>query len=282
VYNFYIKKENEIKLKFLIFLLLIPLMLSPIFAQNYQVSPTDEGTIKVGISTTPINPVATDETKFKIDFINPKSDKIQEHIDYKFTLQRDGKNVFGPTDLIHTSEGSVTIPVGNLEIGTYFALIEIEGILFQPIPAEFVSFSVPIGDVDAVNNGTSENGGGCLIATATYGSEMSSQVQQLRELRDNVVLNTKSGKFFMTSFNQFYYSFSPSIADYERENSFFKEMVKVAITPLVTSLSILNYIEIDSEEEMLGYGFGLILLNAGIYFALPAIALTKWYQLRRK
>jgi hypothetical protein len=282
VYNFYIKKENEIKLKFLIFLLLIPLMLSPIFAQNYQVSPTDEGTIKVGISTTPINPVATDETKFKIDFINPKSDKIQEHIDYKFTLQRDGKNVFGPTDLIHTSEGSVTIPVGNLEIGTYFALIEIEGILFQPIPAEFVSFSVPIGDVDAVNNGTSENGGGCLIATATYGSEMSSQVQQLRELRDNVVLNTKSGKFFMTSFNQFYYSFSPSIADYERENSFFKEMVKVAITPLVTSLSILNYIEIDSEEEMLGYGFGLILLNAGMYFALPAIALTKWYQLRRK
>ena len=52
-------------------------------------------------------------TKFKIDFINPKTEKIQEHVDYKFTLQRDGGNVFGPTNLIHTSEGSVTIPVGQ-------------------------------------------------------------------------------------------------------------------------------------------------------------------------
>ena len=32
---------------------------------------------------------------------------------------------------------------------------------------------------------SSEEEGGCLIATATYGSEMSAEVQQLRELRDN-------------------------------------------------------------------------------------------------
>ncbi len=86
----------------------------------------------------------------------------------------------------------------------------------------------------------------------------------------------------MKSFNQFYYSFSPTIADLERQNPIFKETVKVAITPLLTSLSILNYIEIDSEEEMLGYGLSLILLNVGMYFALPAVAITKWYNLRRK
>ena len=34
------------------------------------------------------------------------------------------------------------------------------------------------------NEQSTEEGGGCLIATATYGSEMSQQVQQLRELRD--------------------------------------------------------------------------------------------------
>ena len=33
------------------------------------------------------------------------------------------------------------------------------------------------------NEKSTEEGGGCLIATATYGSEMSPQVQQLRELR---------------------------------------------------------------------------------------------------
>ena len=259
-------------MKFLVILLLIPLILFPVFAQNYnQVLSSDKGTLNVGIITIPEKPVAGGITKFQINFINPKTEKIQEHVDYSFTLQRDGENVFGPTDLLHTSEGSVTIPVETKEAGTYSGLIEIKGILFSPIPVEVVSFSIPIAD----------GGGGCLIATATFGSELSPQVQQLRELRDNVVLNTESGKLFMTSFNEFYYSFSPAIADYERENSFFRDTVKIALTPLLTSLSVLSYVDIDSEEEMLGYGISIILLNVGMYFAIPAVAITKLYKLRR-
>jgi len=264
-------------------------VLSPVFAQNYyDVSPTDIGTLNVGISTDPEKPVEGDDTRFKIDFINPKTEKIQEHIDYTVSIQRDGERIIGSSNLIHTSEGSITIPVEKAESGTYFVMIEIEGILFQPIDKETVSFSIPIGTAQGSNNGgssdngTTENGGGCLIATAAFGSEMSPQVQQLRELRDNVVLSTESGNSFMTLFNQFYYSFSPAVADFERQNPIFKEAVKVAITPLLTTLSILNYIEIDSENEMLGYGISLIMLNVGIYFALPAIAVTKWYNSRRK
>jgi len=120
-----------------------------------------------------------------------------------------------------------------------------------------------------------QKGGGCLIATAAFGSEMAPQVQFLREIRDNTVLQTQSGSTFMTGFNQFYYSFSPTIADYERENSAFKETVKIAITPMLTSLAILNYVDIDSEEEMLGYGIGIILLNIGMYFIAPAIVIFK-------
>jgi len=112
-------------------------------------------------------------------------------------------------------------------------------------------------------------GGGCLIATATFGSELSPQVQQLRELRDNYLLKTESGSIFMSGFNQFYYSFSPTIADWERQNPVFKEAVKLAITPLLTSLSLLNYADIDSEAEILGYGISLILLNVGMYFVAP-------------
>jgi len=110
---------------------------------------------------------------------------------------------------------------------------------------------------------------GCLIATATYGSELSPEVQQLRELRDNTLLQTNSGSAFMTGFNQFYYSFSPTIADWERQNSIFKEAVKLFITPLIASLSILNYVDMDSEAEVLGYGISLILLNIGMYFVAP-------------
>jgi peptidyl-prolyl cis-trans isomerase B (cyclophilin B) len=117
--------------------------------------------------------------------------------------------------------------------------------------------------------------GGCLIATAAFGSEMAPQVQFLREIRDNTVLQTESGSAFMAGFNQFYYSFSPTIADYERENPAFKEAVKLTLTPLLTSLTLLQYVDIDSESEMLGYGIGIILLNIGMYFIVPAVLITK-------
>ena len=129
--------------------------------------------------------------------------------------------------------------------------------------------------VCVVKEKESSSGGGCLIATAAYGSEMAPQIQFLREIRDNTVLQTESGSAFMTGFNQFYYSFSPAVADYERENPVFKETVKLALTPMLTSLAILNYVDIDSETEMLGYGIGIILLNIGMYFVAPAVIIIK-------
>ena len=120
-----------------------------------------------------------------------------------------------------------------------------------------------------------EDGGGCLIATAAFGSEMAPQVQFLREIRDNTVLQTESGTSFMVGFNQFYYSFSPAVADYERENVIFKEAIKITLTRLLTSLALLQYIDIDSESEMLGYGISIILLNIGMYFVAPAVLIMK-------
>jgi len=125
---------------------------------------------------------------------------------------------------------------------------------------------------------TTSPGGGCLIATATFGSELAPQVQQLREIRDNTLLQTNSGSTFMSGFNQFYYSFSPTIADWERENLVFKETVKLTITPLLTSLSILNYVDIDSEAEVLGYGISLIVLNVGMYFVAPALIILRIFK----
>jgi len=124
-------------------------------------------------------------------------------------------------------------------------------------------------------------GGGCLIATAAFGSEMAPQVQFLRELRDNTVLQTQSGTSFMTGFNQFYYSFSPAVADLERENPVFKETVKLVLTPLLTSLTLLNYVDIDTEQEMLGYGIGIIMLNIGMYFVAPAVLIINLKKILR-
>jgi len=120
-------------------------------------------------------------------------------------------------------------------------------------------------------NSQSSKVGGCLIATATFGSELAPQVQMLREIRDNSLLQTQSGQSFMQGFNEFYYSFSPTIADYERQNPVFKEAVKLTITPLLASLSLLNYVDMDSEESVLGYGIGIILMNVGMYFVAPVM-----------
>ena len=126
---------------------------------------------------------------------------------------------------------------------------------------------------------TNSEGGGCLIATATFGTEFAPQVQMLREVRDSKIINTQIGAMFISGFNQFYYSFSPAIADMERQSPLFKEFVKITITPLLASLSLLNNVNINSEIEMLGIGIGIISLNAGMYFAIPILAGIK---LKRK
>lgn len=136
-------------------------------------------------------------------------------------------------------------------------------------------FEETIDSFEILSQNKGEEGGGCLIATATYGSELAPQVQQLREIRDNTILSTESGTAFMAGFNQFYYSFSPTIADLERENPIFKEAVKITLTPLLTSLSILNYVDVDSEVSVLGYGISLIILNIGMYFGAPTIMIYK-------
>jgi len=94
-------------------------------------------------------------------------------------------------------------------------------------------------------------------------------MQQLRELRNNQLMNTESGSAFMGMFNDVYYSFSPVIADYERENPYFKETVKIAITPMISTLSLME--NANSESEVLGLGLSVIMLNLGMYLGIPAI-----------
>ena len=69
---------------------------------------------------------------------------------------------------------------------------------------------------------------------------------------------------------QIYYSFSPVIADYERENPIFQETVRVFITPMISTLSIMTLADNNSEIEVLGLGISVIALNLGMYIAVPA------------
>jgi len=143
--NFYYQSKKICLLKILFFLFVIPFLLIPAFSENSQVLPTEKGTLDVDFSTDPLEPNPNEAVKLKIDFINPFTNKIQEHIDYIVTVSKDDKNIFGPIPLTHTSSGSVKIPVQTQDEGLYVALIEVSGILFQPIPPETVSFDFAVG-----------------------------------------------------------------------------------------------------------------------------------------
>ena len=96
------------------------------------------------------------------------------------------------------------------------------------------------------------DGGGCLIATAAFGSEMAPQVQSLREVRDNIILETESGKTFMTSFNHVYYAFSPAMADLERKDPMVRDTVRAEMIASLTIFenmkSIPNVMDLSNQQ----------------------------------
>ena len=116
-----------------------------------------------------------------------------------------------------------------------------------------------------------EDAGGCLIATAAYGTELAPQVQFLREIRDNTLMSTESGTSFMSSFNTIYYTFAPTVADWERQSPVFKQAVQTVITPMLSTLSIMSLAEQGSESEVLGLGISVIMLNLGMYVVAPTL-----------
>ena len=216
------------------------------------------------------------------------------------------KDVYGiptpekPLTIFIDSPGKVTISVSNGEIATVLGETSSGEFTIYHDDYDFIEGTMLIAnhindytlkewtDVSTFSKNTSTepakeitnvksgNGGGCLIATAAYGSELAPQVQLLREIRDNQLMNTEAGSAFMSSFNEAYYSFSPYIADMERESPVFKEIVKLGLTPMLSTLAIMENAE--SESEVLGLGLSVIALNLGMYIAAPALIAMKVNQ----
>jgi hypothetical protein len=277
--------------KILFFLLLIPLMLTPAFAESlitFDVDTTKftpgeivelNGTVQSGLEGQPVaveikdadgnlilirTITSDDDGNFTLKFKVPNTATSGE-FDIITNMEIDGDAISEITsaDESGVTENVVVSTISNETPVCGSGTIEKNGICVVDTSSETEKI---------VTEKKSSKGGGCLIATATYGSEMSQQVQQLRELRDNQLLQTESGSAFMSTFNDIYYSFSPTIADMEREHPLFKEAVKVAITPMITSLSLMESAE--TESEVLSIGISVIVLNLAMYLGVPAIVIV--------
>lgn len=139
--------------------------------------------------------------------------------------------------------------------------------------------------------GTSSTGIGtycaCFIATATYGSEWSPEVQLLRNFRDRDVLRTFAGSEGMKVFNSIYYSFSPQVAQTISANDNLRTVMRYLLYPLIgilwTSQQIFSALAFSPE--------GAVVVAAlftgsmiGLLYTLPfyGVTLAVWRVFRRR
>ena len=73
---------------------------------------------------------------------------------------------------------------------------------------------------------------------------------------------------------------SSYIADMEHENPMFKEAVKLVTAPMLSSLTLMENAE--TESEVLGLGLSVIALNLGMYIGLPAFGILRLYQIKKQ
>ena len=245
---------------------------------------TESEEFKVNLSWDPVNIEAGVPTNFVFTIRDSYTDSPMRLSDYTFVIIQnneelhrvsDNAEVGGDFEKFTFSEGQTgpTIVkfenIRNTGQETEFAFVVVDKTTGEKKAAVIEQV---VEEPVAAPQESSEEGGGCLIATAAYGSELAPQVQMLREIRDNQLLQTESGKSFMSGFNELYYSFSPTIADMERESPVFKEIVKVGLTPMLSTLTIMESAE--TESEVLSIGISVIMLNLGMYLGIPAVVIV--------
>ena len=130
------------------------------------------------------------------------------------------------------STPSFTTIMATFILLIYFSAIYPSQVFSQGEIATNMTASAPVDNSKSKGSG-SGGGSKCLIATAAFGSELSPQVQFLRNFRDYKILSTVSGSSFMNVFNAWYYSFSPYVANYEREQPWLQKTVRIGIFPLL-------------------------------------------------
>ena len=123
--------------------LIVAVIMVPAFGQQ-TVQPTSGGTIDVGFATDPATPTPGGQTNLNISFINKSTHAVQQHIDYKISVM-EGTNQICGTSVLHTAEGSISFPCQLPDAAKYQVIVEVDGILFQPIPPETATFTVDLG-----------------------------------------------------------------------------------------------------------------------------------------
>lgn len=162
---------------------------------------------------------------FVMNIQDPLTGDLTRHSSFDLVLTQGGNE-------IHRKH--VTSELGTFSHQYAFALSGIATMSVDNINGEGEGVEIDLVVIQGSNPPPppTEQPSGCLIATAAFGSELTPQVQYLRNFREQYILSTASGSAFMNTFDSIYYSFSPQVADYEREQPWLQNVVKAGLYPL--------------------------------------------------
>jgi hypothetical protein len=150
----------KISKRYLTVLAVFVILVIPAYADPI-VKPTSAETINVSFETDPAIPSPGDQTQIKLNFINKQTNTLQPHVDYKISVMQAGNQVFG-IPITHTAEGAVSIPFQFQTSGTYKVIVDIEGLVFQPIPPETVTFDLNVGGSSSTITNSNQTSSGTI------------------------------------------------------------------------------------------------------------------------
>jgi hypothetical protein len=145
-----------------------------------------------------------------------------------------------------------------------------------------LQWEVAYTDLQSTNLLSAIGSSRCLIATATYGSDLAPPVQFLRDFRDQEVEKTFAGSNFMAVFNLWYYSFSPAIAQAIYASPRLRNAMQVLLYPLIIilemSATIFTAFRSQSELAALLTGLAASAMIAIAYLWIPSILICRRYR----
>ncbi len=149
----------------------------------------------------------------------------------------------------------------------------------------FFVAGLPSSSSTSAGSSTAVGAPTCLIATVTFGSELAPEVQLLRNFRDHSIMKTDAGSNFMVAFNEWYYSFSPYVANYLSTHSVERTAMKGVLYPLIgilfVSSKLFSAMANYPEFAALLSGLAASSMIGAIYVGLPLTLLkTRVHRFR--
>ena len=110
---------------------------------------TDGKSVDIDLQIQPFPVTQSENSQFKITFLQPSSQTVQVHVDYDLSISKMNSEVFRASSstgqpLLHTAEGIVSIPYKFSQEGEYSVQVSVMGINFIPLKTEQALFDLKV------------------------------------------------------------------------------------------------------------------------------------------